>query len=215
MTWAPLVGIGGSLLMGTTTLLTALVYTGTKGEKFSPLNHWVSELGQVGVSQLALLFNVGLIIGGVLFAIFMVGLGRARRSSLARLYLPLGVATGVAGMFVGVFPMNTALHLHGIAALSFFTLGWITVGLGSLDFWRAGDARFPRWLAWIGVFTVASSLGFLIVLLPLLGGEGFAAPSVRPDVWIVPILEWAAVIGLLGWTLATSVTWLRARDSTS
>ena len=38
--------------------------------------------------------------------------------------------------------------------------------------------------------TVAAFLGFLIVLMPSLTGEGLGAPTNRPDVWIVPILEW-------------------------
>ena len=57
--------------MTATSVVTALAYTGSKGQPYSPLNHWVSELGEVGVSELASVFNVGLIIGGLCFAVFM------------------------------------------------------------------------------------------------------------------------------------------------
>ena len=203
-------GIFGSLVIALGSIVTALAYTGTKGEPYSPLTHWVSELGQVGVSALASVFNVALIVGGVCFAVFITALGVARRTRLAWLYVPIGIAAGIAGSFVGIYPMNY-LDQHGIAALTFFNLGWICVGLASWDFMRRREARFPRWLAVVGALTVAAFIGFLAVLLPLLGGEGLGAPDVRPQTfWIVPTLEWAVVIGILVWTFATSVTWWRA-----
>jgi hypothetical membrane protein len=209
-----LAGIAGSIVIGAASVVTALAYTGTQGERYSPLTHWVSELGQEGVSELALVFNIGLIVGGICFAVFMLTLGLARRTGLAWLYTPIGIAAGVAGMFVGVFPMNN-LDLHGIAALTFFNLGWICVGLASWDFVRRREPRFPWWLAVIGALTVIAFIGFLIVLMPLLGGEGLAAPEVRPQpFWVVPTLEWAVVIGILLWTFATSLTWWRADRGT-
>jgi hypothetical membrane protein len=51
-------------------LITGLAYTGTAGERYSPLNHWVSELGEVGVSEQASVFNLGLIIGGLALAVW-------------------------------------------------------------------------------------------------------------------------------------------------
>lgn len=206
---AALVGMLGVAAIAIGSVVTALAYSGSRGEPYSPLNHWVSELGQVGVSELALLFNVVLIVGGLAFVRFIAGLVMAQTGSLRALYGLLGIVCGVGGAFVGIFPMNN-LDPHGIAALTFFSLGWIVVGLASIDFVRQPDARFPRWLAVIGALTVVTFISFLAVLLPLLGGNGLAAPEVRPDVWIVPILEWAVLIGILGWTFATGWTWWRA-----
>jgi hypothetical membrane protein len=198
----------GAAIIALGSIVAAVAYGGAKGEPYSPLNHWISELGEVGVSELAAVFNVGLMIGGALFVVFMVGLAAVRTGTLRLLYGALGVLVGVAGAFVGVWPMNN-LDLHGLAALTFFNVGWIVVGLASIDFVRAADARFPRWLAAIGALTVAAFVGFIAVLLPLLGGDGLAAPEIRPDVWIVPILEWAVLIGILIWVFATSWTWWR------
>lgn len=205
----PLIGLLGTSIMAVASLVTGFSYVGTQGQRYSPLNHWVSELGQVGVSELAGVFNLSLIIGGLCFALFMAGLAWSRDSRLAWLYGGLGIIAGVAGMFVGVFPMNQ-LDLHGIAALSFFMLGWISVAIASVDIYRTPEPRLPRWLAYIGAFTVAAFIGFLAVLLPLLGGEGLGAPTVRPSFWIVPVLEWAVIGGLLAWVLLASITWLRA-----
>jgi len=205
------VGVFGSAAIAIGSVVSAIAYSGTQSEQYSPLTHWVSELGQVGVSALASVFNAGLIVGGVCFAVFITALGATRRTRLASLYVPIGIAAGIAGSLVGVYPMND-LDLHGIAALTFFNLGWICVGLASWDFVRRREARFPRWLAIIGALTVAAFIGFLAVLLPLLGGEGLGAPDVRPQTfWIVPTLEWAVVIGILVWTFATSVSWWRTQ----
>ena len=202
-------GLIGVSIISLGSIAAAVAYVGNKGEPFSPLNHWVSELGEVGVSELSTVFNVSLILGGIEFVIFMIGLAATRGGLFALLYGLVGVVAGIGGIFVGVYPMNN-LDRHGIAALTFFILGWVVVGLASIDFVRRPDERFPRWLAVIGALTVVFFAGFLYVLLPLIAsGDGLAAPEIRPDIWIVPILEWAVLIGILAWVLAASWTWWR------
>jgi hypothetical membrane protein len=206
--WFGLSGVAGASVIAIGSIITAIAYTGSKSEPYSPLNHWVSELGQTGISELAGLFNISLIVGGVLFAVFMVGLAAVRTGWLRFVFGAIGVVAGIAGAFVGVYPMNN-LDVHGIVALTFFNLGWIAVGLASIDFLRNRDPRFPWWLAVIGGLTVVTFLAFLAVLAPLLSGDGLAAPDVRPDIWIVAILEWGVLIGILGWVFLTGLTWLR------
>ncbi|HEY7025319.1 MAG TPA: DUF998 domain-containing protein [Candidatus Limnocylindrales bacterium] len=203
-----LVGMVGALFMSATMAITALVYVGTDGERYSPFNHFVSELGQVGVSRLALVHNAGQIVGGISFAIFIVALGLARKSALAWLFVPIGVLAGIGATFVGIFPMNQ-IRLHTLFALTFFVLGWIAVGLASWDFVRRRDPRFPWWLAAIGALTVLAFISFLVVVTPLFRTTGLESPPTRPDFWIVPTLEWAVVIGILIWTFASSFTWWR------
>ncbi len=61
----PGAGVLGAAAFAVSSLIAALVYSGTAGEGFSPLNHWVSELGEMSVSRLALLFNAGIFVGGI------------------------------------------------------------------------------------------------------------------------------------------------------
>ena len=202
-------GLIGVSVIAFGSIAAAVAYVGSKGQSFSPLNHWVSELGETGVSELSTVFNLCLVLGGIEFVIFTIGLAATRGGLFAWLYGLVGVVASIGGIFVGVFPMNN-LDAHGIAALTFFNLGWIVVGLASIDFVRRPDERFPRWLAIIGALTVVFFVGFLAVLLPLIAsGDGLGAPEVRPDIWIVPILEWAVLIGILAWVFATSWTWWR------
>ncbi|MRS02563.1 hypothetical protein EG832_04965, partial [bacterium] len=65
----------GSLVILAGCLITALRYRGRSDEKYSILNHFISELGEIGVSKLAMVFNIGMIIGGALFLPFIAGLG--------------------------------------------------------------------------------------------------------------------------------------------
>jgi hypothetical membrane protein len=127
---AILSGFAGSLAVTAGSVLTALAYNGSNGESFSPLNHFVSELGELFVSDLAPVFNTSLIIGGVAFAVFMIGLASARAGRLRWVYGVLGVVAGAAGALVGVLPMNY-LDQHAVVALTFFNLGLVV----RLDFW--------------------------------------------------------------------------------
>ena len=55
--WYPWFGIGGSLLITACMVITGLAYRGRQGEKYSIFNHFISELGEVGVSKAAAVFN--------------------------------------------------------------------------------------------------------------------------------------------------------------
>jgi hypothetical membrane protein len=190
----------------------AIGYTGRAGEAYSPLNHWISELGEPGVAAHADAFNVLLSIGGVLFVGFVLGLWRSSPSRLRWGFGPVGVVAGFAGTFVGQYPMTHPTE-HVLAASAFFELGWVFVALASVSFLRARDPRSPPWLAGVGVLAVAASIGFLVSLRvdefsrQRMASEG---PIVgRPDVWMAPILEWATLIGIMAWVLLTSLAWSR------
>jgi hypothetical membrane protein len=203
--YGPAMGFIGSAFFAIASLIAGVFYVGTQSEPFSPLNHWVSELGEMGVSSLALVFNIGLLVGGLALALFFFALGRLRSSRLASVYVIVGIVAGVSGALVGVFPMNNR-SIHIVFALGFFVLGWVAVGLASLDIWRRPEARFSRWLPALGALTVAVFLLFLSVYIPYLyTGTG----SDRPDVSIATVLEWLVLIGIMGWVLVASATWWR------
>ena len=207
----PGVGVFGSLVLGLTALAAALAYTGTEGEGFSVLNHWVSELGEMRVSRLAIVFNIGLVISGICLAIFMTALGALRRSRLAWLFVPIGIVAGIGGALVGVFPMDSG-GPHVPAALTFFVLGWICVGLASIDIWRRPDRRFPGWLPWLGALTVLAFLCFLGLYIPYLTYSGAGSPD-RAPFELVVVLEWLVLVGIIGWVFAASVSWWRRGGS--
>lgn len=205
MRYGPAAGFVGSAFFVVAAIVSAGFYMGSQNEPFSPLNHWVSELGELGVSRLALVFNVGLFVGGLALALFFAALGLIRRSRLASVYVLVGVVAGISGALVGVFPMNNR-GIHIVMALGFFVLGWVAVGLASLDVWRRPEQRFSRWLPALGAITVAVFLMFLSVYIPYLyTGTG----SDRPGFSIATVLEWLVLTGIIGWVLTASMTWWR------
>jgi len=196
----------GSAIFLLASLIAALAYSGTVGEAYSPLNHWVSELGEIGVSALAVVFNAGLIFGGLALAVFMSALGAVHRSRLAMVYVPVGIVAGVAGALVGIFPMNQ-IAIHRIVALTFFVLGCVAVGLASIDIKRGSDARFAAWIPYLGELTVAIFIVFLAVYIPDLMST--STDAARPATSVVTSLEWLVLVGIVGWVLAASFSWWR------
>ena len=202
--WA---GLIGASVIAIGSVVTALAYTGSKGQSYSPLNHYVSELGQLSVSRLAVVFNTSLIVGGVCFVVFILGLAAAGQGWLRYLYGLVGVIAGIGGAFVGVFPMDYLVP-HSRAALTFFMLGLVTVLLASIDFVRRPDPRFPRWLSVVGAVTVAAFAIFLVILFG--GDNDLSHPDERVAIWPLTIFEWLLIVGILGWVFLTAWTWRAA-----
>lgn len=200
-------GLIGASIIAVGSVVTALAYTGSKGQPYSPLNHFVSELGELAVSRLAVVFNTSLIVGGVCFVVFMIGLAATGQDGLRYLYGLIGAIAGIGGAFVGVFPMDY-LGVHSLAALTFFMLGLVTVLLASIGFVRRPDRRFPRWLSALGAATVAAFAVFLVILFGEAGG--LAHPDERVAVWPVTIFEWLLIVGILLWVFLTALSWWRA-----
>ncbi|MCC6615780.1 MAG: DUF998 domain-containing protein [Anaerolineae bacterium] len=190
-------GFLGSIIITVASVITALAYVGKQGQAYSPLNHFVSELGEVGVSPAAAVFNTGLIVGGVFLVIFLVGLATLLKGWFRYLFALFGVVSGVSGVLVGVFPMNN-LAAHTQVALTFFNTGWIMVGLFSLYILFVRPPPFPLWLIIPGIITVLSFIAFLNSISGLTG-DALAAPTDRVAVWNVTIFEWMLIGGVMVW----------------
>ena len=187
-------------------LTTAIPYRGKEGESYSALNHFISELGEVGVSALAPLFNISLMLGGLAVAVFMLGLGIYLGTRWGFVAAAVGVYSGLSCGMVGVLPMNN-LHVHTMAAFSYFYSGLVAVILFSIAILVDRQGKLPRWLLVPGVLTVASFASFLA--LPHLTGVSRVAtldPSrfTRPVVWLIPLLEWSVFLTMLTWIFLTS-----------
>lgn len=210
------VGITGVTVILLGALISALAYEGREGQAYRFWNHFVSELGEVGVARLAWVFNGGLILGGVCIVIFMIGLARQLRGAFRYVFIVAGLATGISGTLVGVFPMNQ-LKPHIQVAMQFFNMGLLSMTLFSLYVLFARQRSFPRWFLIPGIFAAASFAAFLYFPTPgdISGGLPTTQALIitnRPDVWWLAIFEWAAVGAVLGWVLLVSLyLWVGAR----
>lgn len=208
-----LVGVG---LISLGMLAAGLAYRGKLGEPYSPLNHFVSELGEVGVSELAWAFNIGLFLGGLCLVFFLLNLGKLIGGWLGALFGVAGLACGVSGALVGVFPMNN-LPPHIFWAMNFFNLGLGLMVLFSLIV-IFGRHSLPRWLAAPGLLGVLAFAAFLYMPMPAtdevdsLAAAHSMMTTTRPAIWQMAVFEWAAVGSVLIWsTLVAVVLLVRAK----
>lgn len=209
----PIFGLIGCFVIVASSLITGLAYCGKNGERFSIRNYFISELGEVGISRLAVVFNLAMILGGALFVLMMVGLGLALNSAWGYLAMGAGIVAGIACAFVGIFPMNN-LKPHGVAAMTYFRAGLVTTLLFTVAFFVQPAARrvIPLYTNCFGFLAFFTYLLFLIIA----GREArktreeesvldTANVIERPRFWVMPFMEWMVFFSTLLWFLVVAV----------
>lgn len=204
-----LLGILGPLTICLGILISALAYTGVEGQNYNLLNHFVSELGEIGISRLAILFNLALILGGIFNTGFLTWLPFQITGWTRFPLLLIGILTAVFGSLVGVFPMNN-LNQHIFFALGFFNLGLLTSFLYTLIFLFGKNHSLPRWLAIPGFL---NTLNFLIFTnfpdqfeegIDFQEGMGGLLKN-RPDFIPLALMEWIVILGVVAWFLILGI----------
>ncbi len=203
----PLWGLAGSYVGLVFILGSQLGYEDTQGEPFSIFNHYVSELGEVGVALFAWLFNLGMFVSGILFIPFMIGLGLYFENILGKLARAVGVFSSVSIVFVGIYPMNFPME-HAISALSFFLSGMVMTALWALATAIQKEVRIPK------VFSLGGVINVTIFALFLYGPwEGYGSWSTKPDFSMVATLEWSIYFAIIGYLLAMAIyVWNKGRE---
>lgn len=205
-----LTGLTGSLVVVLTSLAAGLLYRGRKGERYSPLNHFISELGEEGVSRLAWLFNAGLIAGGAVLLPCCIGLGLLIAGVWSKLGMLAGCAAAIAMALVGLFPMNN-LKPHSLAAMTYFRAGLVMVILftTAVALQPAGQAAVPRAVNWMGALAILAYGSFLVIMgrVAKKGSNALDPLEVveRPRFWTLPALEWSIFITTVLWFLAVGL----------
>ena len=207
----PLWGLLGSIILFIALFIPQIGYSGRKGEPYSILNHFVSELGEVGVSHLAIVFNIGLIIGGLCFIPFMYGLGKYIEGPIAKIGMVLGIISAVACSLVGVFPM-TILVPHYLAAMTFFLGAMITILVFTIAIAIQKDPSIPKLFIIPGLIVFAIYVRMFTLDFAGIGdnmnlesGDEIGQIINRPDIWVFAIIEWAAVLSVLGYLSLISI----------
>jgi hypothetical membrane protein len=202
--------LGPSILL-LAILFSGFIYRGRLNEKYSPWNHYISELGEVGTSKGARLFNISIILSGLFLLPPIIKLGTLFQSVTGWLGTVAGVAASLGVIGVGFFPVNN-LKPHNRAALLFFRSGLCMIlffGMAIL-FQEPEHIFIPIWLDAIGFLGVVCYLWFLILLsrrMSKVEAENKLSPETstqRPVFDLVPALEWAIFITTLAWLFALS-----------
>lgn len=202
-------GILGPIIMALGMLVTALAYVGIEGQRYNLANHFVSELGEVGISRLAGVFNTSLFLGGLLAMIFMFTLASQFQSWLRYPLLLLGIAATLNGALVGVYPMND-LSNHIFVAMNFFNLGMLVSLLYSLVILFTKKHPFSKWLAVTGLVNAGLFTWFLNFPAEdnsmsefQEGMQGLIRN--RPAFMPMAALEWAVILGIILWAFSLAL----------
>ncbi|HEX7491804.1 MAG TPA: DUF998 domain-containing protein [Candidatus Limnocylindrales bacterium] len=204
-------GLGsvGVILLGM--VLAALPYQGVSGEAYSPLNHFISELGQTSVSRFSWAFNLGLVVGGAGLGLFLLLLANRLAGPYRAALLIVGVVSGISGTLVGVFPMDEHAP-HRLVSRIFFLTGWLLAAIVSAWILAGRRPALPRWLLVPGGVVVAVSMAFIAVYSTYNPTDPDGPLTNRPDgTWAVATLEWASLLALLAWFICVSIALLRDR----
>lgn len=205
-TFIKISGLAGGLVVIFTALLAAAFYRGRKNERYSPLNHFISELGELGVSRLAWLFNAGLITGGLVLLPYTIGLGLLLPGVWSKLAMVAGCVTALSMALVGVFPMNN-LKPHTLVAMTYFRAGLVMVILFTLAVGLQPDTQVvvPKMVNWAGALAIQAYGAFLFVMgRAARRGEDILNPlqaERRPLFWLLPALEWGIFVSTVIWFL--------------
>lgn len=170
---------------------------------FSVTGNALSDLGDpavsAGTATTALLFNGGLILGGVGGIVFGIGLFLTAERLLARIGSVVYVVSLALMAGVGLFPQGQDLHFPSASGFyMLFSLAAVVYGVGCL---LAGDRRGTVLSVGAGLFNLA---GWVVW-----GATGSLA---RPGLAIPELVGAAAVAG---WTLWAASGLLASESSTT
>ncbi|MCG9696044.1 DUF998 domain-containing protein [Shewanella sp. Isolate11] len=192
-----------------------LAFSDFNQQGFSFLNFSLSELGQYGHSQLAVVFNGGLFFGSlslVLFCLFSL-----QNSDNPWLYpcLILAVIALLGLAITGLFPINV-YHLHKFGVEYFFHFAALSVA--SYLIYLVQKTKQPKRFANKGslILCLANVMvfGLFIVLAHVdmgLVAEGrwfyhdMTMVEPRPDLWWPALLEWLSLLMFMLWVF--SLVW--------
>jgi len=190
-----------ALLIGS--LIAGFSYRGKDGERYSPLNHFISELGEEGVSAKAGWFNISLMVSGLSLLVACISLGLILPGLLSRIAGVIGALCALSLTLVGLFPLNLYKQ-HTASAMAFFRAGLAMLILFTVVIitQAEGAVRIPRFYGLAGAPAIAAFACFLSLTLRR-GKEAKAleapAEKARPRVSGLSIAEWAIFLSMALW----------------
>jgi hypothetical membrane protein len=196
-----------AVILGGATV-TGAAYSGPAGEAYSPLNHFISELGELAQSRLAVVYDAGIVAGGLGLGIFLAVVAGHMTGRFRSAMRVAAVLAGASGVLTGLLPMDTKAA-HQIVAAVFFMSGWSVAAVFSAWLLVARRPGFPRWLLVPGLGCIPIFAAFLAVFSTYRPAKPFAPILERPDIWAVPLLEWASLLSLLAWFTALGLVLVR------
>ncbi len=184
----------GAVLVGAGTIqfvvAMGVVQAGYPG--YSLLANYISDLGNTATSPWHVVFNVSIVLLGLLaFAGILLLWTAFPRSGLRPVGLFLLLVASVAAILVGVFPENVNPSVHDLASLMVFlpgglALALLSVGMRPSTWWA--NLRWPS--LGLGLITLAS----LAYYAPTQTTNSTFDPGLIERLIVFPILLWALAV---------------------
>ena len=205
-------GLVGCTIIIMCTLITAWMFE-EKGESYSMLNHFISELGHTKRSTYFWVFNSGLIFGGAFMIIFSLGIRLGFTGKFRDFLSVIAFIAAISCSLVGVFPVDD-FENHVTVALSFFGMGLVTILIVTTLSLMGKTPALPKMAVIPGILTAVAFAAFLLSPSDLFRSwvedpDNF----VRPEIWHKPMIEWVCFFSMLGWIIM--VSWLQLVHPTS
>ncbi len=186
-------------------IVAAIFYRGRAGKRFSPFNHYISELGEGGVSRLAGVFNASLILCGLCLLPAVIILGLVIPGVWSKLGMITGIAASISVALVGVFPVNR-LAKHLKAAINYFRMALLMILFFTLGIALPAvhpPAAHPLYslAGFPAILTSSLFLTYPRVTENLAQNSRDNPDLVRPRIWAPAVAEWAIFLTTLGWFL--------------
>lgn len=206
-------GFLGSGIILLSMIITTIMYRSPTGQYYNPLNHFISELGYIGISHFAWLFNAGIFVGGLVLACFMWGLSAKLKTKSLEISSFIGMLACILGSLIGIFPMNT-VNTHIVIAMAFFISSTIAIILFSIGIYVDPEPKLPKALVWYGCIVVVAFILFLfnpfdtsaVNFTGSFTQQNIAnLDTIRPAIWNIAILEWLSVLSILFWIVIVSI----------
>jgi hypothetical membrane protein len=190
---SPLHRAGAALVgIGAIQFIVAMGVVQSRYPGYSLLTNYISDLGNTATSPWHVVFNVSIIVLGVLALVGILLLWTAfPRSGLRPVGLFLLLVASVAAILVGVFPENVNPPVHDLVSLLVFLPGGLGLALLSVgmrpDTWWS-NLRWPS-LA-LGLITLVS----LAYYAPTQATNTTFDPGLIERLIVFPILIWALAV---------------------
>lgn len=186
---------GGVLIaIGVVQFVLAMGWVQTRYTGYSVLTNYISDLGNTSTSPLHLVFNVSIILLGILaFLGILLGWGGFPRGGPRVVGLFLLLVASVAAILVGVFPENVNPSVHDIVSLLVFLPGGLALVVLSRGM-RTGTH-------WASVQVLSVVLGAITLLslayyVPTQALNTTYDPGLIERLIVFPILIWGFVAGI-------------------
>jgi len=198
---APAYGSVSILFLISTMIFAAYTFDGYY-HCYSIFNHFISELGDTNQSPFYWVFSLGLCISGPLNILLIIALANHLDNKFGHMAKSVGIVSGMAGFFVGIFPADILMLPHLVAAIVFFVGTLLAVGLFGLAIFLDNKGKIAKWYAVPSFFTSLTGIIFLTLPNQLVREFLFDKQEfTRPEFWINPFFEWLVFFSLAIWII--------------